>query len=59
LYRETGCCGFFQPSFTLANIYKVTADGLPMLGDEFFTNPLKTDQGISSDKVTLLTLQLH
>ena len=47
---ETGCCGFFQPSFTLANIYKVTADGLPMLGDEFFTNPLKTDQGISSDK---------
>ena len=47
---ETGCCGFFQPSFTLANIYKVTADGLPMLGDEFFTNPLKNDQGISSDK---------
>ena len=47
---ETGCCGFFQPSFTLANIFKVTADGLPMLGDEFFTNPLKTDQGISADK---------
>ena len=47
---ETGCCGFFQPSFTLANIYKVTADGLPMLNDEFFTNPLKNDQGISSDK---------
>lgn len=47
---QTGCCGFFQPSFTLANIYKVDANGLPMLNDEFFTNPLKTDQGISSDQ---------
>jgi hypothetical protein len=47
---QTGCCGFFQPSFTLANIYKVDASGLPMLNDEFFTNPLKTDQGISSDQ---------
>ena len=47
---ETGCCGFFQPSFTLANIFKTDANGLPMLGDEFFTSPLKTDQGISADK---------
>ena len=47
---QTGCCGFFQPSFTLANIYKVDANGLPMLNDEFFTNPLKTDQGINSDQ---------
>ena len=47
---ETGCCGFFQPSFTLANIYKVDANGLPMLNDEFFTNPLKNDQGINSDQ---------
>jgi hypothetical protein len=47
---QTGCCGFFQPSFTLANIYKVDANGLPMLNDEFFTNPLKNDQGISSDQ---------
>jgi hypothetical protein len=47
---QTGCCGFFQPSFTLANIYKVDANGLPMLNDEFFTNPLKTDQGVNSDQ---------
>ena len=47
---QTGCCGFFQPSFTLANIYKVDANGLPMLNDEFFTNPLKTDQGILADQ---------
>ena len=28
----TGCCGFYQPSYTLANAYKVDANGLPMLG---------------------------
>ncbi|WP_426671655.1 RagB/SusD family nutrient uptake outer membrane protein [Mucilaginibacter sp. McL0603] len=28
----TGCCGFYQPSYTLANAFKVDAAGLPMLG---------------------------
>ena len=28
----TGCCGFYQPSYSLANSYKVDANGLPMLG---------------------------
>ncbi|WP_295675267.1 RagB/SusD family nutrient uptake outer membrane protein, partial [uncultured Mucilaginibacter sp.] len=28
----TGCCGFYQPSYTLANAFKVDANGLPMLG---------------------------
>ena len=28
----TSCCGFYQPSYTLANAFKVDANGLPMLG---------------------------
>ncbi len=44
----TDCCGFFQPSFTLANTFKTDANGLPMLNDEFFSSPLKNDQGIDS-----------
>jgi hypothetical protein len=47
---QTGCCGFFQPSFNLANSYKVDANGLPFLDGSFNTNPLKNDMGISADK---------
>jgi len=28
------CCGFFQPSFSMANAYRVSADGLPLLGEQ-------------------------
>jgi len=28
----TSCCGFYQPSYTLANAFKTDANGLPMLG---------------------------
>ncbi|MBV8391363.1 MAG: RagB/SusD family nutrient uptake outer membrane protein [Mucilaginibacter sp.] len=28
----TGCCGFYQPSYTLGNAFKVDVNGLPMLG---------------------------
>jgi hypothetical protein len=27
---NTGCCGFYQPSYTLANAFQVDANGLPM-----------------------------
>lgn len=30
-----GCCGFFQPSYELANSYQVTATGLPYLDNEY------------------------
>jgi len=45
------CCGFYQPSFTLANAFKVDAAGLPMFENEAYnaTN-LITDQGIDGDK---------
>ena len=33
-----GCCGFYQPSFELANSFQVDANGLPYLNGEYRTN---------------------
>lgn len=33
-----GCCGFYQPSFELANSFQVDANGLPYLNAEYRTN---------------------
>ncbi|HWD89549.1 MAG TPA: RagB/SusD family nutrient uptake outer membrane protein [Mucilaginibacter sp.] len=30
----TGCCGFYQPSFTLVNAFKVNAQGLPFINSD-------------------------
>ena len=45
-----GCCGFFAPSFELANSFRVDAKGLPLLDGSYNSsaNQLKTDQGIKS-----------
>ena len=45
-----GCCGFFAPSFELANSFRTNANGLPLLDGSYNTgaNQLKTDQGIAS-----------
>ncbi len=45
-----GCCGFFAPSFELANSFRVDAKGLPLLDGSYNTgaNALKNDQGIDS-----------
>lgn len=45
-----GCCGFFAPSFELANSFRVNANGLPLLDGSYNTgaNQLKNDQGIDS-----------
>lgn len=45
------CCGFFQPSFELANSYR-TSDGLPLLDGSYNQpdNELKTDMGVQSDQ---------
>lgn len=45
-----GCCGFFQPSFSLVNSYKVDANGLPLLDGSFNNGNLKNDYGIASDQ---------
>ncbi|HEX3934797.1 MAG TPA: RagB/SusD family nutrient uptake outer membrane protein [Puia sp.] len=51
----TGCCGFYQPSYSLGNAYKTDANGLPMLGIDAATGlpnydvtPLATDHGLSA-----------
>lgn len=44
------CCGFFQPSFEMANSFRTDANGLPLLDGSYNTgaNQLKTDQGLAS-----------
>ncbi len=45
-----GCCGFFQPSFDLANSFRTDANGLPLL-DGSYNNPaneVKSDWGLKS-----------
>jgi len=44
------CCGFFAPTFELANHYRTNASGLPLF-DRAFNSPaneVKTDQGLQS-----------
>jgi hypothetical protein len=45
-----GCCGFFQPSFELANSFRTSA-GLPLLDGTYNSpaNALKTDQEVAAD----------
>lgn len=46
------CCGFFAPTFELANHYRTNAGGLPLF-DRAFNQPANevvTDQGILSDE---------
>ncbi|WP_128544168.1 RagB/SusD family nutrient uptake outer membrane protein [Larkinella soli] len=44
------CCGFFAPSFELANSHRTNANGLPLLDGSYNAagNEVKTDQGILS-----------
>ena len=45
------CCGFFQPSFSMANTFR-TKDGLPLLDGSYNdpANAVKNDYNIESDK---------
>lgn len=48
--RPGGCCGFFQPSFELANSFRTGADGLPLLDGSYNDagNELVNDFGLTS-----------
>ncbi len=46
---QTSCCGFFQPSFSLVNSFKVDENGLPFLDGSFNNTDLKNDYGLSSN----------
>ena len=45
---QTGCCGFFQPSYSLVNSFKVDANGLPFLDGSYNNTDVKNDEGIKS-----------
>lgn len=46
-----GCCGFFQPSFELANSYRVSPGGLPLTPAEYNgAQKLVNDFGIESNQ---------
>jgi len=40
---KTTCCGFYQPSVDLANSFKVSAAGLPLLDNSYRQNPYTSD----------------
>ncbi|RYE18705.1 MAG: RagB/SusD family nutrient uptake outer membrane protein, partial [Sphingobacteriaceae bacterium] len=40
------CCGFYQPTFDLANSFRTNDNGLPFL-DNYNSFPIKTDQGLA------------
>ncbi len=42
-----GCCGFYQPSQSLVNSFRVDANGLPFL-DTWNSQDVKNDQGLKS-----------
>lgn len=48
--RPGGCCGFNQPSFELANSFRTSANGLPLLDGSYNSaaNQLVDDRGKSS-----------
>lgn len=48
--RPGGCCGFNQPSFELANSFRTTNEGLPLLDESYNNsqNRLVTDMGLTS-----------
>jgi hypothetical protein len=41
------CCGFFQPSQMLTNMYRTDANGLPYISD-YNSHPIKNDLGLTS-----------
>ncbi len=48
--RPGGCCGFFQPSFDLANSFRTDGNGLPLLDGSYndTSNKLTDDLGVES-----------
>ena len=46
----SGCCGFYQPSYSLANAFKVDANGLPMFQIDPATGfPMYDDVNLKND----------
>jgi tetratricopeptide (TPR) repeat protein len=54
---KTSCCGFFQPSIDLANSFRVTTTGLPMLDGSYRINPFKSDFGLTPAQKASYTVE--
>ncbi|WP_164108400.1 MULTISPECIES: RagB/SusD family nutrient uptake outer membrane protein [Sphingobacterium] len=53
-----GCCGFYQPTIDLANVYKVDANGLPYLNGEYRTDPYTSDMLLEGKDKTDYTVNV-
>ncbi|HHV87220.1 MAG TPA: RagB/SusD family nutrient uptake outer membrane protein [Petrimonas sp.] len=51
-----GCCGFYQPSYELANSFKVGTDGLPLLDNSYRNKPYVSIKNPSTEKDTPLSI---
>ena len=51
-----GCCGFYQPSFELANSFKVDANGLPLLDNSYRNGESVSYRNPSTVKDAVLAL---
>lgn len=47
------CCGFFQPTHSLVSAFRVGADGLPLLDDEYSTDDILPYDPDATDKDTI------
>ena len=51
-----GCCGFYQPSYELANSFKVDANGLPFLDNSYRNAPFVSVKNPSTEQDAPLSL---
>ncbi|MDD2246951.1 MAG: RagB/SusD family nutrient uptake outer membrane protein [Proteiniphilum sp.] len=51
-----GCCGFYQPSYELANSFKVGDDGLPFLDNSYRNEPYVTVKNPSNEQDAPLSI---
>ncbi len=54
-----GCCGFYQPSYELANSFKVGADGLPLLDNSYRNEPYVSITNPSTDDTAPLSINTN
>lgn len=55
----TGCCGFYEPSMSLANSFKVDANGLPMFGSDANGLPTYDTQNLANDHGYVVSPNTH
>lgn len=54
-----GCCGFYQPSYELANSFKVGTDGLPLLDNSYRNEPYVSVKNPSTEEEAPLSVNTN